>query len=469
MTDPQDDAATPDPAGADPAAPVAASFVEHCHRWLQQHAGQCQALLDELYADQEQMGITFADGPIPTFLRPCFLTPRQDRRLQRSAELLLSCAERVIRAMPEHPEIQRLIGLDPDSQRLASLPSGLPRQVLVARPDALMVGDRVRFIELNADSPAGVAWTDQREEVFQQLPFIADAPFASQLRGSCCRSFLAEAVREALWYFNGSETPAVAIVDWRDVKTRHEFAAVKRYFARAGLPTVIADPRELELRGDTLYAAGTAVNVVYRRVIIKELLAHRDEPGVRDLLAAYEGHHVCVVNPFAAKVPGQKSFFAVLSDERYDPLFSDAQNRMKRQCVPFTRVLEPGFTTYAGKRADLFELARAARPELVLKPVSGYGGKDVAIGRDTAPGAWGELLEQAARVPGTWIVQAYAEIPEEPLPVLEPELRFVTHKINLNPYLFGGRYAGSLGRAARGSVINVSQGGGIVPMFRLQA
>ncbi len=448
---------------------AAAAAVAHCHAWLEAHVQQCPALLDDLYAEQAELGITFADGPIPTFLRPCFLTPRQDRQVQRTAELVLACAERVIRALPEHDEVRRIIGLDPEEERLACLPSGLPRQVLVARPDALMVGEDVRYIELNADSPAGVAWTDEREEVFQRLPFVAEAPFAEQLRGSCCRSFLAEAIREAVWYHARSEAPSVAIVDWRDVKTRYEFVAVRRFFERSGLPTVIADPRELELRGDTLYAAGTPVNAVYRRVIIKELLARRQEPGIRDLLTAYERHHACVVNPFGAKVPGQKSFFAVLSDPQFDGLFSEAQNRMKRECIPFTRVMEPGETRWNGRSGDLFELVRKYRPELVLKPKSGYGGQDVAIGRETDPGAWDALIEEAARHPGGWIVQAYAEIPEESLPVLDPDLRFVSHKINLNPFLFGGRYAGALGRAALGSVINVSQGGGIVPMFRLQA
>ena len=47
------------------------------------------------------------------------------------------------------------------------------------------------------------------------------------------------------------------------------------------------------------------------------------------------------------------------------------------------------------------------------------------------------------------------------------ELSFKPRKINLNPYLFGGRYAGSFVRLSKESVINVSAGGGMAPSFVL--
>ena len=53
-------------------------------------------------------------------------------------------------------------------------------------------------------------------------------------------------------------------------------------------------------------------------------------------------------------------------------------------------------------------------------------------------------------------------IPEEFFPVVDSGLRFEPRKVNLNPYLFGGRYAGSFVRLSKESVINVSVGGGMV-------
>jgi uncharacterized circularly permuted ATP-grasp superfamily protein len=230
---------------------------------------------------------------------------------------------------------------------------------------------------------------------------------------------------------------------------------------------VVIDPRHFELRGDTLYADGTAVNLVYRRAIIRELHEKREDPGVRDFLEAYRRGLVCVVNPFRSKVSGSKACLALLSDARFDRLFNAEQNAVCRAHVPWTRVLRDGAVDFEGRTHDLFELARSRRERFVIKPTSGYGGRDVMIGRENGDGAWEERLQVAAENPGEWTIQRYVEIPEEDFPVFEPDLRFEPRKVNLNPYLFGGRYAGSFVRLSTSSIINVSVGGGMAPSFVL--
>ena len=233
------------------------------------------------------------------------------------------------------------------------------------------------------------------------------------------------------------------------------------------MEAVVADPREFELRGDTLYADGTAVNLVYRRAIVGELLEKREEPGVRDFLEAYRRGLICVVNPFRAKVSGSKACLALLSDARFDRLFDDEQTAVRRAHVPWTRVLRDGNVDFERRSRDLFDLAQSTRDRFVIKPTCGYGGRDVMIGRETEPGDWEDRLDRAVESPGEWTIQEYVEIPEEDFPVLEPDLRFEPRKINLNPYLFGGRYAGSFVRLSTNSVINVSVGGGMAPAFVL--
>ena len=52
-----------------------------------------------------------------------------------------------------------------------------------------------------------------------------------------------------------------------------------------------------------------------------------------------------------------------------------------------------------------------------------------------------------------------------------PEGKVVKEKrnLNLNPYIFNGKYAGTLGRASRSKVVNVSSGGGgLIPIFPLK-
>jgi hypothetical protein len=441
--------------------------IEECHRWVREHAAQGQALLDDLYRRQLELEIRFRGRPIDTFLRPVFLSREQSDLVGRASQVLLDCAERIIQQYMVDPEVRRTIGLPPDEEEFALLDTGLERQVVIARPDSFLDGLDLKFLEFNSDSPAGVVWTDLHEEAFLSSPILSEHPWSKGLGTCSCRRLLIDGLLDAHAEFGLAGRPVAAIVDWRDAGAWPEFLVVQRCFEDRGITAVVADPRSFDLRGDTLYADGTAVNLVYRRAIIRELHEKREEPGVRDLLEAYRRGLVCVVNPFRAKVSGSKACLALLSDARFDGLFNDEQNTVRRAHVPWTRVLRTGRVDFEGRSHDLFELARRTRDRFVIKPTSGYGGRGVMIGRETEPGAWDERLDHAAENPGEWTIQEYVDIPEEEFPVFEPELRFEPRKVNLNPYLFGGRYAGSFVRLSKESVINVSVGGGMAPAFVL--
>ena len=441
--------------------------IEDCHRWVRARADQGQAMLDDIYQRQLEADIRFRGQPIATFLRPVFLSREQNDLVRGASQVLVDCAERIIEQYMVDPEVRETIGLPPDEEEFALLDTGLKRQVVIARPDSFLNGDRLEFLEFNSDSPAGVVWTDLHEEVFLSSPVLSEHPWSKDL-GSCdCRRLLIDGLLGAFSEFGLAQKPVAAIVDWSDAGAWPEFEVVQRCFQERGVPAVVIDPRHFELRGDILYADGTAVNLIYRRAIIRELHEKRDEPGVRDLLEAYRRGLVCVVNPFRSKVSGSKACLALLSDSRFDRLFNAEQNAVKRAHVPWTRVLRNGKVDFEGAAHDLFELARSNRERFVIKPTSGYGGRDVMIGRETELRAWEERLDHAALNPGEWTIQRYVEIPEEDFPVFDPHLRFEPRKVNLNPYLFGGRYAGSFVRLSTSSIINVSVGGGMAPSFVL--
>ncbi len=441
--------------------------IETCHDWVREHADEAPALLADLYRRQLELDIKFRGKPISTFLRPVFLSPAQNELVRRASQVLLDCAERLIEEYMVDREVRRTIGLPPDEEEFALLDTGLGRQVVVARPDAFLNGNSLEFLEFNSDSPAGVVWTDLHEEVFLSSPILSEHPWSRELGRTQCRRLLIDGMLAAFAEFGLDQKPVAAIVDWRGVGAWPEFLVVQRCFEARGVCAIIADPRELELRGQTLYADGTAVNLVYRRAIIRELHEKREEPGVRDFLEAYRRGLVCVVNPFRAKVSGSKACLALLSDPRFDSLFNHEQNAVRRAHVPWTRVLRDEKVEHEGRRHDLFELAYTTKDTFVIKPTSGYGGRDVMIGRETDDREWADRLDSAAANPGEWTIQQYVNIPEEDFPVVESELVFEPRKVNLNPYLFGGRYAGSFVRLSTNSVINVSVGGGMAPAFVL--
>src|SRR5438105_12748307 len=136
----------------------------------------------------------------------------------------------------------------------------------------------------------------------------------------------------------------------------------KEYFEAQGVQTLICDPRELELKRGKLYANGTAVNLVYRRVLTSELLARGEE--TRALRDAYLAGAACVVNTFRAKLLHKKMSLALLSDDRYRGPYSSRRREAIDRHVPWTRKLREGPATRAGRAIpDLAAYAARHRRE----------------------------------------------------------------------------------------------------------
>ncbi len=437
------------------------------HAWLEANPERASTFLDQLYRRQRELDALFAGEPMRTFARPAFLSARQFRLVRDSSQVLLDCAEVVIARIHDDPELRAQIPMGPGEWELLRPCRGLKRQQVIARPDAFMHGERIQYLEFNAESPAAVAWTDLFEQTFRELEPMQDLPWARQTTGSSCQQLLVDALLDSAAAYGIQGPPRVAVVDWREVPTIREHHLVARCFQARGVPAQVVDPREFEIRGDRLMAGGQPVDLIYRRVILGELLARREEPGPAAMLEAMRRDLVCIVNPFITRVPGSKAFMALLSNPRNEHLFTQEQVRMLRAVVPWTRVLGPGPESFDGQQGDLLELARRHRERLVIKPTYSYGGKGVTIGPEAEPAAWEQVIQRAVSEPGSWTVQQYVPIPEEPFPVFEPSFGTTSLKVNLNPYLFGGRYAGAIVRLSQSSVINVSAGGGVIPALTL--
>ena len=112
---------------------------------------------------------------------------------------------------------------------------------------------------------------------------------------------------------------------------------------------------------------------------------------------------------------------------------------------------------------DLLTFASDNRERLVLKPVSDYGGKGVALGIETDQSDWDSLIE-AHCDHQDYVVQEYVPVPEEMFPtVVDGHVQMRLKRFNINPFGIGGRYAGMITRISDQAVINVSAGGGLLP------
>jgi uncharacterized circularly permuted ATP-grasp superfamily protein len=403
--------------------------------------------------------LTFGGRLLCPFLRPFFLDPGDEARVKGAAETLWRLGERVANAAASDPSMLEYLGLSDDEIKLAEIDPGYGVASTAARADAFILPESLQFAEYNAESPAGPGYSQRLSELFDELPLMRQFKERFDVRYYTPIPQLLDALVQSYRDWGGTaRPPRMAIVDWREVPTWSEFELLRDAFTAAGVPTTVADPRDLVFDGRGLHANGEHIDLVYRRVLINDIVARSTE--CKPLLDAYRAKAVCVANTLRCKIAHKKAFFAVLTDERYAALFSDDERAVIAAHVPWTRVV----------RDDLADDIRRRRERLVLKPSDEYGGTGVTLGWETDAGAWDDTINRALRQSGgdgrAWIVQERINIRREIFPVCEPggptERDML---VDFAPYLFRGRVAGFLTRLSATGLANVTSGGGQVPSF----
>lgn len=423
-------------------------------------------LCASLAARMREHHLTFGGRLLCPFLRPFFLDPADEARVARASEALWRLGERLAQVAVTDETLMRELGLSDAEVALARIDPGYGVASTAGRADAFLLPDSLEFAEYNAESPAGPGYSQRLAELFDGEPLMDRFREQFRVRHHTSISRLLDALLESYRDWGGAHTPPrLAIVDWREVPTWSEFELLRAAFTDAGVPTELCDPRDLVFDGRTLSANGTPVDLVYRRVLINDIVARPDE--CRALVEAYRHGAICMANSLRCKIPHKKAFFAVLTDERYHHLFPADDLAAIAPHVPWTRAVRDSGTTRDGQPLDLPDYLRRHRERFVLKPNDEYGGTGVTLGWETGAGAWDDAIAGAlAQSDRGWIAQERIRIRRETFPICEDG--GVVERdmlVDFAPYLFRGRMAGFLTRLSATGLANVTSGGGQVPAF----
>jgi uncharacterized circularly permuted ATP-grasp superfamily protein len=431
-------------------------------------AGERTPAFCSRFAESMRAGrLTFGERVHCPFLRPFFLSTDDERRIAPAAETIARAGERVVRAALESPELVRQLGVSDDELELIGIDPGYATASTASRLDAFLLPESLHFAEYNAESPAGPGYTERLAEMFDALDTMARFRKTRRVHFHRPVTALLDALIASYKEWGGSASPPViAIVDWREVPTWSEFEILRDAFVAAGVTTIVCDPRELSFDGRSLDGGGRRIDLVYRRVLMSDIVARRHECAA--LVRAYAARAVCVANTFRCKLAHKKAFFSVLTDPKHARLFSDAERAVFRAHVPWTRLVDDTSTDVDGSVVDLVEYVRRNRETLVLKPNDEYGGKGVLLGWEAAERSWDEALQAAVNDhPGTWVVQRRIPVRREVFPQFDGhgEVTMREMLVDFAPYLFRGRMAGYLTRLSATGLANVTSGGGQVPSF----
>lgn len=423
-----------------------------------------RTMLDE---GLEESKLIFGGRSLSPYLRPHFVTEDDFARIRRICETVWSAIEKVKNAAIVDDSIVVDLGVTEIERDLISIDPGYRAVSPTARLDSFLTEAAYSFVELNGESPAGIAYVDAAYDIFSRLPVMKKFAETYNVRPLYGRQFMLEVLLDSYEEFLGRKpdsVPQIAIVDLKGLPTQKEFELFKQFFEEQGYPTVICSPDELVFENGRLRTSDFVIDIVYKRLLVNEYLPIMDQyPALVD---AYRAGAICMVNSFRSKLIHKKALFAVLTDERRASLFTSEECEAIRKHVPWTRIVRDEKTDYFGKEVELVEYIRANRNKLVLKPNDDYGGHGITIGWNADENAWDEALRNALEN-GDYLVQERVPTAREMFPALKDDgsFEFAEQLVDLDPLLFNGKVKSAFTRLSFTELANVSSGGGMVPTF----
>jgi len=427
-------------------------------------AESSRVLLDE---GLENARLIFGGRRLSPYLRPHFVSETDFARICRICETVWSAIQKVKDAAVADPNVVDDLGLTEIERELVAIDPGYKAVSPTSRLDSFLTKSAYSFVELNGETPAGVAYADAAYDIFSSLPVMKEFSKDYNLRPLYGRRFMLDVLLSSYEEFLGRKPerpPCIAIIDLAGVPTVKEFDLFREFFEKAGYPSVICTPQELEFKNNRLSVSGREIDIVYKRLLVNEYL-----PIIREypaLLEAYRAGAICMVNSFRSKLIHKKALFAVLTDPRHAGLFTGNEREAIRAHVPWTRMVRDEHTDYFGREVNLLDFIRADGERLVLKPNDDYGGHGITIGWNVDQRGWDEAINNALAT-GDYLVQERVPTAREVFPALTDDgrIEFAEQLVDLDPLLFNGKVGSAFTRLSFTELANVSSGGGMVPTY----
>jgi hypothetical protein len=456
----------------------------------------------------KSLGLRMQGHLIPWYIKPYFITEKQQQRFSYLMEVMVTALEKLLTAFYKNAEIRNRLSLKGRINEYLETAHHYSGRNIVVRADAFYnpQNNSFYFLEFNCGDPSGLMLNDLFVDIYKQISLIKLLNNNYNISGSKLIDIIHDTLiikyREYCKDCKKQEhdNPLIAIVCSRNSIIRFDINLFVKFLHEKGVRAHYADPRDFEYDGKILRLKGEEVHIVYRDTekdffrtessgkwyskirnnllhftrtaclqnpYVNTLLKHGYFGHAEDILKAFHDGNICLINPFSAKVTALKSVISILQDKRFCSLFNEKELNVIRNHTPWTRLLNSGKTDFDNKEIELVSFIKSHRELFVLKPNNGFGGQGVFIGRETNQTNWEKRIDSIVRTGQEYTVQEYIDVPTEEIPEFKNGKfkGFSTKFFNVNLWAIDGKFAGGFIRASNKRIINVSKGAGFAPIY----
>jgi hypothetical protein len=343
--------------------------------------------------------------PVPYLYIPKLYGSEDTKTFEYALEGIHNICKKTIALYLAHQGIRKLFDFDDRLDALIRLPHYYETTVPMGRFDIFYYGPGdFQFCELNADGASAMNEDHELSQILLETKltrhFKSNYSFE---RYELFHSWVAEV--KTLYadfldkspFQNETHKPTVAILDFIDKGSSIEFEVFKEAFLQEGMDCIIVDPRDLICVDGTLFYGKIKVDIVYRRLVTKDLMDRYDE--IPQFIDGLKAGKTCVIGPIKTQIIHTKRFFEVLYEPELRQYLNEDEIAFIDKHVPYTRPL---------KRDDAFDTYLTHRDDYIIKPIDYYASKGVCAGKDYDDASWKALLEEKALE--AFIIQRYCPV-----------------------------------------------------------
>ncbi|WP_395366276.1 hypothetical protein ACHGLA_34135 [Streptomyces sp. YH02] len=346
------------------------------------------------------------------------------------------------------------VGIDPTLAALLRRGgSGVPAKF--GRADAYHDGTAYKLLEFNLGSEVGGVDMAVFNQGLLRVPAFADFARVHGLDHVDIAARTATVLRDrARPAQSGGGAPVVGLIEGRGGIAPYGtlMRATVEAMAEQGIDVRIGEIDDVRTRSDgKLTLNGTPLDLVLRNFAASQLLDDPAGPDVAEpFFRAHQAGRTILFTSLESGFYANKSALALLTDQRGSGSFDDDERALVDRVLPWSRTL------HGSVPAELVDLCRERREQLILKPGAGYGGLDTFVGWESTDAEWDKAVRVAVER-GGYVAQE--RVVPRPEPVYDPETGEVDDWIAaLGVFLTDEGYAGTHARANR------ADGGAIVGM-----
>ncbi|MBS4539048.1 glutathionylspermidine synthase family protein [Clostridium sp. D2Q-11] len=397
---------------------------------------------------------TYKGQPVPFLYMPKFYTDEDIENFRNLTTVMSSIFNKVIDKFLQDENYRLKFKFPNWINDLILLPKQYDSYFPMARFDIFYDYDgNFKFCEINTDGTSAMNEERELSRVFMDSKGVED--FKEEFNFEPFELFETW-IDEVLNIYKEKHTksnPAIAIVDFVSKSSMEEFIEFRDRFRKRGLWCEIISPDELEYKDGYLYSGNKMIDIVYRRLVTKDLMDNKDD--INDFIEGIKSSNTTIIGPLKSQIVHNKIIFKILQEEETLNLLTEEERNFVIRHIPFTKELDLA-------NLDIDEIIKN-KGKYIIKPMDFYASKGVYAGKEHSKEKWEQYLKQCND--NNYLIQEYFNPPETEMIDFEEGSTLKSFKNITGLYIYNENFYGVYSRVGKKAIISGIHDGYTLPTF----